>query len=363
MRNRLLTLGVLALLGPQGSSQSLFGTGCPGSSGTVPSLALGSGIKPGLPFAVEVHGAPSTLGVLLLGLNSETFGGLALPFDLGAADPGLAGCALQLAPLLQVPVSLDSSGLGTQTFEGWQVGLEVFWQVWNVDVITGDPNFLGGFSPGYAVTSTPVSGLQFRHAFATTSPSTTASDLVTYDLDGDLALDLISGHPSSDELWVVRLDPNGHPEPAERVPVGDTPVAVVAGDFNGDGFTDLATANLSSDDVSVLLGSGDGTFGTQRTVTVEDGPRSVTTGDFNGDGLTDLATANRESDDVSVLLNQSEAILLGDVNLDGMVDLLDVAVFVQILTDDSFLKEADINEDCVVDLLDVAPFVQLLLGP
>ena len=89
----------------------------------------------------------------------------------------------------------------------------------------------------------------------------------------------------------------------------------------------------------------------------------MTTGDFNGDGLTDLATANRESDDVSVLLNQSEAILLGDVNLDGMVDLLDVAVFVQILTDDSFLKEADINEDCVVDLLDVAPFVQLLLGP
>ena len=64
-----------------------------------------------------------------------------------------------------------------------------------------------------------------------------------------------------------------------------------------------------------------------------------------------------------VLLNQSEGILLGDVNLDGMVDLLDVAVFVQILTDDSFLKEADINEDCVVDLLDIAPFVQLLLGP
>ena len=52
----------------------------------------------------------------------------------------------------------------------------------------------------------------------------------------------------------------------------------------------------------------------------------------------------------------------GDVNLDGTVDLLDIAPFVELLTNTSFLNEADINRDGVVDLLDVTPFVDLLTG-
>ena len=52
--------------------------------------------------------------------------------------------------------------------------------------------------------------------------------------------------------------------------------------------------------------------------------------------------------------------LLGDVNLDGEVNLLDIAPFVQILNVSGFQDEADINQDGVVNLLDVAPFVDLL---
>ena len=55
-------------------------------------------------------------------------------------------------------------------------------------------------------------------------------------------------------------------------------------------------------------------------------------------------------------------ILLGDVNIDGSVNLLDVAPFIELLTNGSFQGEADINQDGVVDLLDVAPFVDLLSG-
>lgn len=55
-------------------------------------------------------------------------------------------------------------------------------------------------------------------------------------------------------------------------------------------------------------------------------------------------------------------VLLGDVNLDGMVNLLDVAPFVTLLADGGFQEEADINEDDVVNLLDVQPFVDLLAG-
>ena len=55
--------------------------------------------------------------------------------------------------------------------------------------------------------------------------------------------------------------------------------------------------------------------------------------------------------------------MLGDVNGDGTIDLLDVAPFVELLVDGGFQIEADINEDGVVDLLDVGPFVDLLMGP
>ena len=52
--------------------------------------------------------------------------------------------------------------------------------------------------------------------------------------------------------------------------------------------------------------------------------------------------------------------LLGDVNQDGMVDLLDVSPFVDVLLSGDFQPEADINQDGLVNLLDVAPFVELL---
>ena len=53
-------------------------------------------------------------------------------------------------------------------------------------------------------------------------------------------------------------------------------------------------------------------------------------------------------------------ILHGDVNLDGVVDLLDIAPFVDLLTGNGFQLEADINKDGSVDLLDIAPLVDLI---
>ena len=54
--------------------------------------------------------------------------------------------------------------------------------------------------------------------------------------------------------------------------------------------------------------------------------------------------------------------LLGDVNLDRSVDLLDVEPFVDVLTSGQFQVEADVNFDCKVNLLDVSIFVELILG-
>ena len=55
-------------------------------------------------------------------------------------------------------------------------------------------------------------------------------------------------------------------------------------------------------------------------------------------------------------------ILLGDVNGDGEVNLLDVGPFVNAITSGVFVPEADINGDGIVNLLDVAPFIELLTG-
>ena len=55
--------------------------------------------------------------------------------------------------------------------------------------------------------------------------------------------------------------------------------------------------------------------------------------------------------------------LVGDMNRDGSINLLDVAPFVEVLNDEcGFQFEADTNGDGTVNLLDVASFVALLNG-
>ena len=56
----------------------------------------------------------------------------------------------------------------------------------------------------------------------------------------------------------------------------------------------------------------------------------------------------------------SSPFLIGDVNQDGNVNLLDVAPFVDLITNGGFQTEADISQDGVVNLLDIAPFIDLL---
>ena len=55
-------------------------------------------------------------------------------------------------------------------------------------------------------------------------------------------------------------------------------------------------------------------------------------------------------------------VIIGDVNQDGAVDLLDVSPFVDAISSGDYQVEADMNEDGSVDLLDVSPFVDVLSG-
>ena len=54
--------------------------------------------------------------------------------------------------------------------------------------------------------------------------------------------------------------------------------------------------------------------------------------------------------------------LLGDVNRDGIVNFLDIAPFIGVLTGPGDQAEADINQDGIVNFLDIAPFIGILTG-
>ena len=53
---------------------------------------------------------------------------------------------------------------------------------------------------------------------------------------------------------------------------------------------------------------------------------------------------------------------LGDSNQDGFVNFLDIAAFIEVLTNGGFLEEADCNEDGIVNFLDVTSFITILTG-
>ena len=52
--------------------------------------------------------------------------------------------------------------------------------------------------------------------------------------------------------------------------------------------------------------------------------------------------------------------LLGDSNLDGAVNFLDISTFVNFLSQNRYLAEADVNQDGRVTFLDISPFIILL---
>ena len=54
--------------------------------------------------------------------------------------------------------------------------------------------------------------------------------------------------------------------------------------------------------------------------------------------------------------------LIADVNLDGVVNFLDIAPFIALLTNNTYQLEADVNQDGVVNFLDISHFIDELTG-
>jgi len=88
-------------------------------------------------------------------------------------------------------------------------------------------------------------------------------------------------------------------------------------------------------------------------------------GDINGDGVADFfvgATVGGANNGGYARVFVSQIILLGDCNLDGVVDFSDIAPFVEILQAGSFLVQADCNQDDAVNFADIPAFIEILIA-
>ena len=161
------------------------------------------------------------------------------------------------------------------------------------------------------------------------------SSVTNGDFNGDGIVDLATSNFVTDDVSVLLGVGDGTFGIANIFETGNSAGTdeIIACDLNGDRILDLATANLAFSDVAVLLGNGNGTFGPASDYGAGWDTSSLTAGDFNGDGLMDLAASNSASNNLSVHLNQcgETSVLLGDVNQDGTVNLLDVDPFIATL--------------------------------
>ena len=123
---------------------------------------------------------------------------------------------------------------------------------------------------------------------------------------------------------------------------------------------DLTLELLATDGQTVLATSDFGGFGDDEVLSAISLDASGTyfvriTGVDNPDAL----TLDTQFYGLSVAF---EALLLGDVNLDGGINFLDISRFIQILTVGDFQDEADINQDGSVNFLDISQFLRTIFA-
>ena len=140
--------------------------------------------------------------------------------------------------------------------------------------------------------------------------------------------------------------------------VNNAPIAVTGQIAAGETLTFLATTIPPTAKVSVLTRSADADL----SISVTTNGIPVGDSDRGAEDVDEVVTFNQNTTNPVFIevTNNSSGVLLGDVNMDGAVNLVDVAPFVAAVQNGDYIAEADMNSDGAVNLLDVAPFVEAL---
>ena len=122
--------------------------------------------------------------------------------------------------------------------------------------------------------------------------------------------------------------------------------------------SDRQQQQFSLDELIAMSGNGN-----ELTFTVVPNGTSARIGiDRDEDGFFDRDEIDQCSNPADSNSIPNPNLFLGDVNGDGVVNLLDVEPFVNALSNGIYIENADVNCDGAVNLLDVQPFIDILSG-
>lgn len=172
------------------------------------------------------------------------------------------------------------------------------------------------------------------------------NDIAVADMNGDGNPDMVIADHQSPYISILLGDGTGRFRAAPGSPVdahsNPHPHGVAVADFDGDGKPDVATDSWGENKIEVLPGDGRGGLHTPgRFFLVGRRPyERLRSADFNGDGHPDIVTTNLDDGTVTTLLGDGKGgfteapgspfqagakpwqVFAGDVNGDGMVDLV-----------------------------------------
>ena len=173
------------------------------------------------------------------------------------------------------------------------------------------------------------------------------NNVVAADVNNDGHLDFLTANRTISTTGTVSVrlgNGQGAFSGTTSIPVGNTPLDLVAADINGDGDLDFLALSSDNETVNVRLGNGQGGFTAIPDVPVGSSPQRMAVADVNGDGNLDLLVTDFGSTSPSV--SGQLRVRLGN-GRGGFSGTTNVAVNYGT----RYLAVADVNGDGYLDFL------------
>ncbi len=242
-------------------------------------------------------------------------------FVMRVDNPGYE--VINMPPAYEVAPGPVNLAMGDLNGDGHADVVTVHYAASAVSVLLGDAS--GGFGPysTFAVDDFPI-------------------DVALGDLDGDGLLDIVTVSVSN--TTILFGDGLGGVRDRLDIRMGRGPRSVALGDLNNDGLLDIVASSTSTATFSVILGVEPGVFAPERFYNAGIGTETFTLGDVNEDGILDVVVVASENSAGGVVLVGdgagafsrfsnftlagtigASAVILGDVNADGHLDVISVS--------------------------------------
>ena len=207
-----------------------------------------------------------------------------------------------------------------------------------------------------------------------------ASSLKLTDIDGDGRLDIVVANgtcslgcsPSgisiirntstASELSFEYNYSNFYQYQSQTLPSG-----INISDLNGDGKPDVLTNDWMGG-ISIMVNlsiEGNIALEEQMILGIGSFPLSIATADLNMDSTPEIVVSNWEVEGLRVIHNflpVNDSGIQGDLNGDGVINILDLIVLVNMILNGEYSIIADWNEDGVVNILDIIIYKNIILG-